>query len=158
MRAGEVNALAASDTIAVPRCELLWLASELDCFLDRLAREVRENKNVMLASQFCRWLQFSGLVKILERLPAVKEPVPFDAKVLRKKVDDLLYECGELFRGGKADPKYAASDIAEINRKLDLLMKCVRGSNDSQRPVELLDSINHEDYSGSLVRTVCAPA
>ena len=32
-------------------------------------------------------------------------------------------DCGDLFRGGKANAKYAESDIAEINSKLDRLMR-----------------------------------
>jgi hypothetical protein len=113
-RAGEINALVAADSVPVARQELRWIASETSRFLDTLARDVRECKNVMLASQYARWLQFSGLLKVIER--------GLGSDLIRKQVDDLLYECGELFRCGKHDPKYAASDIAEINRKLDLLL------------------------------------
>jgi hypothetical protein len=83
-------------------------------FIERLSREVREGKNVMLASQYARWVEFSGLVRLLELVDRGAN--------LGKKLNDLLFECGEMFKDGKADPKYAASDIAEINRKLDLLL------------------------------------
>lgn len=92
-------------------------------FLDRIAREVREGKNVMLASQFARWLRFSGLIKIFADNPSAVPYLEVDASIVSTKVEDLIFECGELFRSGKIDPKYAASDIAEINRKLDLLLK-----------------------------------
>jgi hypothetical protein len=115
VRAYEVAAaLVAADAVFVPRAELRWIASETNRVLDGLARDVRENKNVMLASLYARWVQFSGVLAILER--------ESNSNALTKKVDDLLYECGELFRGGKHDPRYAVSDIAEINRKLDLLL------------------------------------
>jgi len=94
---------------------------ETDRFLESLAMSVREGKRVMEASQFARWLNFSGLVSLLKENKA-PSPLLCDGVGLQKKLDDLLYECGELFRGGKHDPKYAASDIAEINRKLDLLI------------------------------------
>jgi hypothetical protein len=94
---------------------------ETDRFLDSLAASVREGKRVTEASNYCRWLQFSGVVSLLKENPS-PSPLLVDGEGLRKKLDDLLYECGELFRGGKHDPKYAASDIAEINRKLDLLL------------------------------------
>lgn len=102
--------------------DILILYRETVIFLDRLSREVREGKNVMLASQFARWLQFSGLNKVFETYPCNRPHCEVDAVVLEKKTKDLLFECGELFRGGRADPKYAASDIAEINRKLDTVL------------------------------------
>lgn len=113
-RAGEVNALIASDSILVTKAELRWIASETHFKLAALSREVREGKNVLYASQFARWLQFSGLVRLLELVS--------DGVSIQKELGDLLFECGEIFKGGKVDPKYAASDIAEINRKLDLLL------------------------------------
>lgn len=100
------------------RVQLHVMWRETDRFLESLARDVRENKRVMEASQFCRWLNFSGFVKLLELNPQ-DAPLRVDGKGLQKKLNDLIYDCGELFRGGKHDPKYAASDIAEINRKLD---------------------------------------
>ncbi len=109
---------------------------ETDRFLDTLAESVREGKRVMEASNFCRWLQFSGVVSLLKENPS-PSPLRVDGEALRKKLDDLLYECGELFRGGKHDPKYAASDIAEINRKLDLLLS--GGKSSVPQPGELAE-------------------
>lgn len=88
--------------------------------LEAYARDVRENKNVREASEFARWLQFSGVIKILEAFPQA-EPLRVDGAALRKLAHELVLDCGECFRNGKADAKYAASDIAEINRKLDLI-------------------------------------
>ena len=109
-----VRALVASDRVGIPRADLLWMASETFSFLDRLLGEVREGKNVLLASQFARWLEFSGLLKVFEGLEG--------GAVIRAADKELLYQCGEMFRLGKADPRYVASGIAEINRKLDLLI------------------------------------
>jgi hypothetical protein len=102
---------------------LAWTWKETVNRLDSYARDVREAKNVMEASNFARWLLFSGLIGIFEMNPSSTPHLIVDADAVTKKVKDLLYECGELFRGGKADPKYAASDIAEINRKLDTLLE-----------------------------------
>ena len=63
-----MRALVASDRVGIPRADLLWMASETFSFLDRLLGEVREGKNVLLASQFARWLEFSGLLKVFEGL------------------------------------------------------------------------------------------
>jgi hypothetical protein len=84
-------------------------------------RAVREGKGVTEASVFCRWLRFSGILEILEAYPCSLVPRVVDGKTLRRQVEDVLYDCGEKFRTGKADPTYAASDIAEINRKLDVI-------------------------------------
>ena len=101
---------------------LHWLWKETVNRLDSLARDVREAKNVAEASNFAHWLQFSGLLMLFRNNPSTTKHLEVDESMVRKKIDDLIYECGELFRGGKHDPKYAASDIAEINRKLDLLI------------------------------------
>lgn len=107
--------------MCVDALELHWLWKETDNRLESLAQQVREIKNVAEAANFCRWLQFSGILKILERNP---QPFPLlvDGVGLRRKVNNLTYECGECFKAGKADAKYAASDMAEINRKLDSLL------------------------------------
>jgi len=104
----------------IDEADLHWLWKETQSRLDRFAGCVRECKNVTEAADFCRWLQFSGLSKVFRVFP---QPPPFlvDHVIIEKKSADLLFECGELFRAGKADPNYAASDIAEINRKLDVI-------------------------------------
>ena len=83
-----------------------------------LAREVRECKSVNEASRFCRWLQFSGVLKLLQSHP---QP-DVDFRTLQRKMNDIIFDCGEHYKGGRADAKYGASDIAEINSKLDFLL------------------------------------
>ena len=99
---------------------ILW--RETANVLDRLLGEVREGKNVMLASQFARWVEFSCLHRVFEAYPCQTPALRVDAALLDRKVRDLVFECGERFKDGKVDAKYTQSDIAEINRKLDLLM------------------------------------
>jgi hypothetical protein len=98
----------------------LW--AETTNRLDLLHRCVRENKRVLEAADFARWLQFSGLLNLFDAFPH-PAPLTVDARTVRKQISDVIFEAGELFRNGKSDPKYAASDIAEINRKLDALMR-----------------------------------
>ena|ERR1700722_20092407 len=100
---------------------LHWLWKETVNRLDSLARDVREAKNVAEASNFARWLQFSGILMLFRNNPSTTKHLEVDESVVRKKIDDLIYECGELFRGGKHDPKYAASDI--FNYALQLSAK-----------------------------------
>jgi len=108
------------EALLITEVDLSWLWKETHGRLERLARCVRECKQVTEASDFCRWLQFSGLPKIFKAHPQA-EPFRVDHAVIDAQIREILFECGELFRKGKADPQYSESDIAEINRKLDII-------------------------------------
>ena len=62
------------------------ICRETSRHLDVLGREIRENKNVFEASRYLRWLEFSGVLKLLEKycLPGQ------DFSLLRKKVGDSV--------------------------------------------------------------------
>jgi hypothetical protein len=109
---------------------LVVVYRETDSFLDDLAKCVRECKRVDEASRFARWLRFSGVLRILELslTSSSSSLYSIDVSALRKKADDLVFQCGELYRQNKANPNYATSDIAEINRKLDALMAAKSGA------------------------------
>jgi hypothetical protein len=73
----------------------IW--SETDRRLDSLSKQVREGVNVDEASNFCRWLQFSGVLKFLE--PFEQDvPLPIRARELRRKCEVLISECGDWYR------------------------------------------------------------
>jgi hypothetical protein len=91
--------------------------SETMRLLEAYAVEVRECKNVQEASRFCRWLQMSGITSLLESHP--QEDVDF--RTLARKSQDIVFDCGEFFKGGKVSPRYAESDITEIHKRLDFL-------------------------------------
>lgn len=106
---------------------------ETERYLNGLARCVREGKRADEAARYVRWLQFSGIFNLLRE----EDSFRLQADVLYKQSEELLAECGELFKGGKVDPRYAESDIVEINRKLDMLARFidatpVRGNSASQ--------------------------
>ena len=84
--------------MAKPDILTLWkLWSETDRRLDSLAQCVREGVQVEEASNFSRWLRFSGLLAFLQ--PYEQEvPLPIRATELRRKCEDLIYECGEWYR------------------------------------------------------------
>jgi len=96
----------------------LWC--ETNNFVERLTKDVREVKNVNAASDFVRWLQWTGLLEILV---AAESPMPLPVRggELKLKVKKLLDACNDLYQDGKATPRYTESDIAEINRKLDII-------------------------------------
>jgi len=107
------------------------ISRETSRHLDLLAQNAREGQNVMEAVNFARWIQFSGVCRLLERhsLPDRKYPS------LRKQAEDVIQDCSEHLRGGRVAPKYAESDISAINRKLDALLAS------AARPVDVSISV-----------------
>jgi len=96
------------------------LARQTENRLSVLRKDVSECKSVDEAANFTRWLRASGVLALLERF-STDGVLPVDGKSLSKLSETILSDCGDLYRNGKATPRYAASDIAEINRKLDII-------------------------------------
>jgi hypothetical protein len=99
------------------RVEAETMGRETSSYLDGLARSVNEGKRVDEASNFCRWLRFSGVLKFISSTNCEA-----DAGELNAKLETILHQCGEIYKGGRVLPKYDSSDIAAINAKLDYLL------------------------------------
>ena len=56
------------------------------------------------ASNFSRWLRFSGLLTLLQSHEQ-EVPLPIRATELRRKCEDLIYECGEWYRAHERSNK-----------------------------------------------------
>jgi hypothetical protein len=115
---------------------VLW--RETDTRLDVLAARVREGVDVLAASEFVRWLQFSGLLKVLE---AVDQPFPLPVRgvELRRKAADLQMECGDWFRthehsNTQPHPQIPRTDLERINAQLAQLRETI--SELTRPPVE----------------------
>jgi hypothetical protein len=106
------------DTELQYRTTLARIHAEFSRYLDSLTREAREGKNLLPAADFARLLRFRGVLDVLDKFAAPGQSLPS----LEPRITQLLDVCGDHFRGGRVDAKYALSDIAEINRKLDLLL------------------------------------
>jgi len=61
----------------------------------------------------------SGALNMLKEIPSMASA----AASINLAAEYLVMACGDLYKGGKANPKYAESDIAEINDKLDRLTR-----------------------------------
>jgi len=86
-----------SDKMLFDAVQAHWLWKETNRNLDVHARRVREGVEVLPAADFARFVQFSGIVKILQ--PHDQDgPFPCRSKELQKKCEDLIFECGEWFR------------------------------------------------------------
>jgi len=90
--------------------------------LDVMAARVREGVDVLAASEFARWLQFSGVLKMLEGVEQ-PFPLPVRGRQLRKKADDLISDCGEWFSlhersNYQPHPSIPRTELERINATL----------------------------------------
>jgi len=90
---------------------------ETSRYLQSLESSVRGGKSVNEAVDFSRWLQFSGVLSLLE---ICKDLNP-EFATLRRRATDLVQTCAEHLRGGKVPAQYCQGDIDRIESKLDAL-------------------------------------
>jgi len=120
---------------------VMW--RETDNRLDVYAARVREGVDVLAASDFARWLRFSGVLKILE---AVEQPFPLlvKGKELSKKNEDLISDCGEWFgqherANYQPHPGIPRTELERINATLA----------DMQNQLQKLSPPTHGDTSAA---------
>ncbi|HLP78166.1 MAG TPA: hypothetical protein VK327_14760 [Candidatus Paceibacterota bacterium] len=99
-----------------------WLWRETDQRLDSLTKSVREGRGVAEASNFARWLQFSGLLKILKPFEC-ERPLPVRVAALTLKMEQLISECNEWYalheRSNKPRDAYISqSKLDSIDERL----------------------------------------
>lgn len=100
---------------------LFIVERELRAHLGILTARVREGREVLAASDFARWLNFSGIFRLLN--PVVETE-------LRKLTADLLNDCGQWFarheHSNKERPaQVPRSELEKINAKLNDLASLV---------------------------------
>jgi len=99
---------------------VLW--RETNTRLDVLAGRVREGVDVLAASEFGRWLTWSGVLDLLESYEA-GYPLPCQGAELRKKVTALVADCGEWFKdhahsNTKPHPQIPKAELESIHEQL----------------------------------------
>jgi len=97
-----------------------WLWKETHARLERLYKRVCEGKFVDEASEFARWLRFTGLLEIFHKY-AAPEPLEVSAVKIEKLITDTLFECEQFWKRNPRGPYVALSELEAINHKLDLL-------------------------------------
>lgn len=109
----------------------LWkIWSETDRRLDSLAASVREGSQVDEASNFARWLRFSGILKLLE--PFEQDvPLPIRSRQLASKCEALVSACGEWYalheRSNKPRDCYVSrSALTSIENDLRIIKEALR--------------------------------
>jgi len=87
-----------------------------------LQGRVNEGVDVDAASEFCRWLRFSGVLKLLESAPDDAR-LPCKGSVLSRQVETLVYDCGQWYanheRANRKPPaQVPRSELESINAQL----------------------------------------
>ena len=135
------------------RLHLIW--KEASVRLETLGGRVREGVEVLAASDFARWLNFSGIIQLLQDNPS-GGVCKVDGQGIQKQVDDLLWECGEWFRLHEnsylpRDMEIPRSEMEKVNRRLNQieehLSKLVPSGNGSN-PVEVREPARHGNPDG----------
>jgi len=134
-------------TIGVP--ELAWIYRETERFLRVHATRLRENIGVKEASEFARWLEFSGLLKLFDKNPQ-PEPHKVDGPTLRKMVQEVIMDCGERFGKSLPDGCLGVSEVEKLNHKLDVIAGGI-GQLISSRPAVLL-AVRQRSSNGRVKR------
>lgn len=88
--------------------------------LASLSRRVSEARDVAEASDFARWLYFSGIINLLEANP-YPEPLKVDGAFMRWTVDQLVEQCNERFRTNNSDPTFKAAEFQSLHEKIDTM-------------------------------------
>lgn len=95
---------------------IIW--RETDRYLDDLLNAVREGKCIEEAARYSRWLQFSGVITLLEDNKSAF-PLVVDGAALRRKANDVVDAVRPYLQGRKVEPKYEATAIAQILSRLE---------------------------------------
>ena len=88
--------------------------------LSSFSHRVSENRDVMAASEFARWVSFSGLIPFFKQNPQ-PEPFKVDGSILEWTVDHLIERCNDRFRTNNSDPKLSVDEFESLHDKVDKL-------------------------------------
>jgi hypothetical protein len=90
--------------------------------LDTFSKRVQEGRDVESASDFARWLSFSGILLLLERYPNQVQshhPLKVDGSFLRWKCEQLIEACNERFRTNSLNPAFEKKEFESMHEKID---------------------------------------
>jgi hypothetical protein len=97
---------------------------ETNSRLDILSRRVQEGRDCLAASEFCRWLLFSGILPLLKSHTNHETGLlKIDGAFLQWKCEELLSACNDLLRTNKFDGNFSAAYLQSLHEKIDAMEK-----------------------------------
>ncbi len=97
-----------------------WMWKETMERLHCLDLRAREGKCIDEASEFARWVQFSGLIHFFKENPQ-DEPLKVSAAELQRLITDTLFDCEQAWKKTPRGPWVSLSELEAVNHKLDLI-------------------------------------
>ena len=97
--------------------DVVHIANEIEHYLDTLQKRVNEGKCIDAASEYCRWLQFSGLVEFCAKLA--------DNRRVGLKCRELLTDCNWRYEKNDTGPKLDKIEFESLSEKIDRLEKLI---------------------------------
>jgi len=88
--------------------------------LESLDKRAREGNEVDEASDFARWVQWSGLTKLFDQFPA-GPPFEVSGAEIRRLAGEVLFDCELWWKKNPRGPWVAKSELEAVNHKLDLI-------------------------------------
>jgi len=88
--------------------------------LDVLSRRVQEGKDLDAAKEFCQYLLWSGIIKLLKENPS-PEPIPCDGYLVEHLANGLHSRVMDRYRTNDISPQIELTELEKINRNLALI-------------------------------------
>jgi hypothetical protein len=101
---------------------LARIYSETLAKLESFSRRVAEGRDINAASEFARWLPFSGILSLLDRYPnqvASHNPLKVDGRFLRWKAEQLTEACNDRYRTNNQNPAIERTEFEAMREKID---------------------------------------
>jgi hypothetical protein len=103
------------------RVSLKTIHKETKAYLERLARAASEGRAVDEANNYLRWLQFSGIIRLLEQNSSISG----DFVTLRNQCNDLQAICLPHLQGRNVAAAPSQARIDELNAKMDIVLAAI---------------------------------
>ena len=100
------------------RVTLQFIYKETRDYLARLARAASEGRAIDEANNYLRWLQFSTILRLLEKNSFVNP----EFVMLRNQCEDLQAICRPYLQGRNMPASPSQARIDEVNAKVDIIL------------------------------------
>lgn len=121
--------------------EVHWLWNETVRRLRTLQERAREGRQVDEASEFARWVRFSGLMAIFTAFKA-PEPLQVSPEVVDALIEGIGVDCDAFWKNDQRGQWVARSEVEQINLRLASLARVVSEmvSNAKQESATIKDA------------------